>query len=91
MRVDAAKVNQVHLGIAQEDHEETAIERHGKGFVRSGPDDAEDGHDAERASEDGSEDEPYGWRFHSPDAGGACCGRCGGGASCLSAALSSPA
>ena len=63
-----AKVDQVHLGQPQDDHETTALERFGKGFFRSGPDDAEDGHDAERVDEDGSEDEPYGWRFQQPNA-----------------------
>ncbi len=63
-----AKVDQVHLGQPQDDHETTALERYGKGFFRSGPDDAEDGHDAETVFEDGSEDEPYGWRFQRPNA-----------------------
>ena len=37
-----AKVDQVHLGHAQDEQEEAALERHGRGFVRSGPEDAED-------------------------------------------------
>lgn len=41
------KVDQVHLGYDQDDHEVTALERHGLGFFRSGPADAEGGRDAE--------------------------------------------
>ena len=53
--------------------EETSLETAGRGFVRCGADDAEDGydieeqHDAEQTYEDGSDDEPYPWRFQ-PDA-----------------------
>ena len=53
--------------------EETSLETTGRGFVRCGADDDEDGfdieeqHDAEQTYEDGSEDEPYPWRFQ-PDA-----------------------
>ena len=48
--------------------EETSLETFGRGFVRCGADDDEDGfdieeqHDAEQTYEDGSEDEPYPWR-----------------------------
>lgn len=38
----AANVGQLALGQTTADGDETALERHGKGFVRSGPDDAED-------------------------------------------------
>ncbi len=38
------------------DHEHTALERHGRGFVRSGPDDSEDSDPAEQDDEHGSED-----------------------------------
>ena len=53
--------------------EETSLETAGRGFVRCGADDDEDGfdieeqHDAEQTYEDGSEDEPDPWRFQ-PDA-----------------------
>ena len=49
--------------------EETSLETAGRGFVRCGADDDEDGfdleeqHDAEQTYEDGSEDEPYLWRL----------------------------
>ena len=49
--------------------EGTSLETAGRGFVRCGVDDDEDGfdieeqHDAEQTYEDGSEDEPYPWRF----------------------------
>ncbi|WP_454917274.1 S24 family peptidase [Xanthobacter sediminis] len=41
--------------------EHTALERHGMGFICSGPDDAEDSHDAELVNEDGGDvqDEPH--------------------------------
>ena len=44
-----------------EDAEATALERHGKGFLPSGGDDAEDTHDAETVNEDGGDinDEPH--------------------------------
>ena len=38
----AANVSQLALGQTTADGDETALERHGRGFVRSGPDDAED-------------------------------------------------
>ena len=53
--------------------EETSLETAGRGFVRCGADDDEDGfdieeqHDAEQTYEDGSEDDSYPWRFQ-PDA-----------------------
>ncbi len=49
-----AKISQIHLGAAQDDHETTALERHGKGFIRCGADDAEDD-DREILNEDGSD------------------------------------
>ena len=42
-------LNCADLEADDSDAEHTALERHGKGFVRSGPDDAEDGHDQEEA------------------------------------------
>ena len=51
--------------------EETSLETAGRGLVRCGADedglDIEEQHDAEQTYEDGSEDEPYPWRFQ-PDA-----------------------
>ena len=38
----AANVGQLALGPTTADGDETALERHGRGFLRSGPDDAED-------------------------------------------------
>ncbi len=52
----AANVSQLALGQTTADGDATALERHGRGFLRSGPDDAEDGGDAERDDEHGSED-----------------------------------
>jgi len=43
-----AYVSQVNLGRNTDDGDITALERHGRGFIRSGPDDSEDGGDAER-------------------------------------------
>jgi len=37
-----ACMSQVNLGRNTDDLEETALERHGRGFIRSGPDDSED-------------------------------------------------
>ncbi len=50
-----ACVSQVNLGRNTDDGDITALERHGRGFLRSGPDDAEDGGDAERDEDHGSE------------------------------------
>ncbi len=51
-----ACMSQVNLGRNTDDGDITALERHGRGFLRSGPDDAEDGGDAERDEDHGSED-----------------------------------
>lgn len=48
-------VGQLRLGEGHHDGDETALERHGAGFVRSGGDDSEDSHDAEAVNEDGSD------------------------------------
>jgi len=52
----SANVGQLALGPTTADGDATALERHGRGFIRSGPDDAEDGGDAERDDEHGTED-----------------------------------
>ena len=75
--MDAAGDDLEDEGLAEEEPdaedddpvEETSLETFGRGFVRCGADDDEDGfdieeqHDAEQTYEDGSEDEPYPWRF----------------------------
>ncbi len=45
----AANVGQLNLGQNTADGDETALERHGAGFLRSGGDDSEDSHDREVA------------------------------------------
>ena len=46
-------VSQLALGRPSDDGDETALERSGRGFIRSGPDDAEDDDPAERDDECG--------------------------------------
>ena len=41
------KISQLYLGDNTDDGDATALERHGRGFIRSGPDDAEDDATAE--------------------------------------------
>jgi len=52
-----ACMSQVNLGRNTEDGDLTALERHGRGFLRSGPDDAED--DDPSGSQQGDEDAPF--------------------------------
>ena len=49
-------VSQLALGRASDDGDDTALERAGRGFIRSGHDDAEDDDPAERDDEHGSDD-----------------------------------
>jgi len=51
-----ACMSQVNLGRNTDDGDATALERHGRGFLRSGPDDSEDSDPGERDDEHGSED-----------------------------------
>ena len=52
----AANVSQVALGPNTGDGDLTAPERFGRDFVRCGPDDAEDGHDAEGLNDEGGDE-----------------------------------
>jgi len=52
-----ACMSQVNLGRNTEDGDITALERHGRGFLRSGPDDAED--DDPSGSQQRDEDAPF--------------------------------
>ena len=49
-------VSQLALGRSSDDGDDTALERAGRGFIRSGHDDAEDDDPAERDDEHGSDD-----------------------------------